>query len=170
MIGFIGSSFLSCSSAKADAPRPVQALFSAKFPDSQGKMQALDQWKGKIIVVNFWATWCPPCRAEMPELSDMQDKYAKQDLIILGIATDDVDKIHEFTKTTIVSYSLLAGDMDAMNLSSSLGNNRGVLPFTVVLDRNGHIVKTFWGRVNQSALEETLQPLFRKDVKQAKNR
>lgn len=169
VIGFISNGFLPFSK-KADISPQVQALFSAKFPDSQGNMQTLGKWREKPIVVNFWATWCSPCRDEMPELSEMQDKYTKQDLIVLGVATDDVDKIHEFIQTTQVSYTLLAGGMDAMDLSSILGNSKGVLPFTIVLDRKGSIVKTFEGRVSQSELEEALQPLFWKDVKQAENR
>ncbi len=170
MIGFIGNSFLPYFSDKVDISPQVQAFFSGKFPDSQGNIQALDKWRGKTMVVNFWATWCSPCRDEMPELSEIQDKYAKQDLIVLGIATDDVDKIHEFMQSTQVSYTLLAGGMDTMDLSSILGNSKGGLPFTIVLDRNGSIVKTFEGRVSQSELEGALQPLFWKGVKQAENR
>ncbi len=160
IIAFNGYSFLPHFSDKADISPQAKAFFSAKFPDSQGKMQALDKWRGKTIVVNFWATWCSPCRDEMPELSEVQNKYAKKDLIVLGIATDDVDNIHEFMQTTQVSYPLLAGDMDAMDLSGILGNSKGVLPFTMVFDQNGNVVKTFEGRVSQLELEEILQPLF----------
>lgn len=167
IIGFIGSGFLMYFSEKADISPQAKAFFSAKFPDSQGNMKALGKWRGKIMVVNFWATWCSPCREEMPELSEIQDKYAKQGLIVLGIATDDVDKIHEFMQTTQVSYTLLAGGMDTMDLSSILGNSKGGLPFTVILDGNGSIVKSFEGRVSQAELEEALKPLFSKDSKVA---
>ena len=139
-----------------------EALYATSFPDNEGKVQAIEQWRGKILVINFWATWCPPCREEMPELSRLHDHYQDKDVLVLGIATEDVAKIREFTKETKVSYPLLAGDMQAMNLGNALGNNRGVLPYTVVLDRDGNVVKTFFGQVNHVMLEEVLLPLIAK--------
>lgn len=145
------------------APSPAissEALYAANFPDSEGKMQALEQWRGKLLVINFWATWCPPCREEMPELSQFHEHYRDQGVLVLGIATDDVAKIREFTKETKVSYPLLAGDLDAMNLGNAMGNNKGILPYTVILDRDGSVVKTFFGRVNHVMLEEAVLPLL----------
>jgi len=136
-----------------------EVLYSTSFPDSNGKMQPIGQWQGKILVVNFWATWCPPCREEMPELSRLQESYQANDGIVLGIATEDVAKIREFTKETRVSYPLLAGDMEAMNLGTALGNNRGILPYTVIIGRDGEVVKTFFGQVNMAMLEEILRPM-----------
>lgn len=144
-------------------PTPVlssAALYAANFPDSDGKMQAIEQWRGKIMVINFWATWCPPCREEMPELSRLHEHYREQGVLVLGIATEDVAKIREFSKETKVSYPLLAGDLDAMNLGSALGNNKGILPYTVIVDRDGSVVKTYFGQVNHTMLEEALLPLL----------
>ena len=136
------------------------ALYSASFPDSNGQTQAIEQWRGQILVINFWATWCPPCREEMPELSHLHDRYKSKDVVVLGIATEDVAKIQEFARETKVSYPLLAGDMDAMNLGSALGNNRGILPYTVIIDPDGDVVKTFFGQVNSAMLEEVLLPMI----------
>ncbi|HEU4709121.1 MAG TPA: redoxin domain-containing protein, partial [Methylophilaceae bacterium] len=80
-------------------------------------------------------------------------------VVVVGIATDDVAKMQSFGKELKVSYPLLAGDLDAMNLANALGNNKGILPYTVVLDQQGNVVKTFFGRVNSQMLEETLLPL-----------
>jgi peroxiredoxin len=137
-----------------------EALYAANFPDNEGNMQAIEQWRGKIMVINFWATWCPPCREEMPELSRFHEHYRDKGVLVLGIATDDVTKIREFTQQTKVSYPLLAGDMDAMNLGNALGNNKGILPYTVIVDRDGSVVKTYFGRVNHITLEEVLLPLL----------
>ncbi|HEU4709844.1 MAG TPA: TlpA disulfide reductase family protein, partial [Methylophilaceae bacterium] len=133
-----------------------EALYAASFPDSNGDVQKLGQWRGKLLVVNFWATWCPPCREEMPELSKFHEHYQKQGIVVVGIATDDVAKMQAFGKELKVSYPLLAGDLDAMNLANALGNNKGILPYTVVLDQQGNVVKTFFGRVNSQLLEEAL--------------
>jgi len=142
-----------------------EALYATSFPDSEGKMQAIEQWRGKILVINFWATWCPPCREEMPELSRFHEHYRDKGVLVLGIATEEVAKIREFTKETKVSYPLLAGDMDAMNLGNALGNNKGILPYTVVLNRDGGVVKTYFGQVNHVMLEEALLPLLLENPK-----
>ena len=136
------------------------SLANISFPDLQGHSQAFKKWQGKVLVLNFWATWCPPCREEMPELSAMQDQYKNQNLVIIGLSTDDLDKTKEFIKTAPVSYSILAGDMSAMNLAETLGNNRGILPYTVIVDTKGAVVKTFFGRVNQALLEKEIIPLL----------
>ena len=149
---------------KVEAPAAVTtsantSVFNASFPDLNGKQQPLKQWQGKVIVLNFWATWCPPCREEMPELSAMQQQY--KDIVIVGLSTDDLEKTKEFIKTAPVSYPILAGDMEAMSFSETLGDDRGILPYTVIIDTKGAVVKTFFGRINQQILEETLIPLLK---------
>jgi thiol-disulfide isomerase/thioredoxin len=135
-------------------------LMNANFTNINGQQQSLKQWQGNIIMLNFWATWCPPCREEMPELSAMQDQYQQQNLVILGLSVDDLDTTKTYMKTAPVSYPILSGDMTAMNLAETLGNNRGILPYTVIIDANGNVVKTFFGRVNQQLLEKTITPLL----------
>ncbi|MEO8418261.1 MAG: TlpA disulfide reductase family protein [Methylophilaceae bacterium] len=142
-------------------PLPTHTLYAASFPDANGTAQAISQWQGKITVINFWASWCPPCREEMPELSRLQDQYRDRGVIVLGISTDDIDKMREFAKTTKVSYPLLAGDMEAMAIGASLGNDKGVLPYTVIIQADGGIANTYFGRINQSLLEKTLLPLIK---------
>jgi len=138
----------------------TSALFAATFPDTNNVPQALKQWQGKVLVVNFWATWCPPCLEEMPELSKLNDEYKGQNVSFVGISTDDVAKISEFTKGTAVSYPLLAADMQAADLAEALGNNRGVLPYTVIIKTDGSIAKSHLGRINRAILQETLIPLL----------
>src|SRR3954469_8437187 len=87
----------------------TQSLFAAAYPDASGQTQAVSQWRGQLAVVNFWATWGPPCREEMPELSQLQDQYRDRGVVVLGISTDEVAKIREFNAETKVSYPLLAG-------------------------------------------------------------
>ena len=132
----------------------------ASFTDMNGQQQALKQWRGKVIVLNFWATWCPPCREEMPELSAMQEQYNNKNLIIIGLSTDDLDTTKTFIKKAPVRYPILAGDMQAMKLAETLGNNRGILPYTVIVDQKGAIVKRFFGRINQQLLEKNVTPLL----------
>jgi len=138
----------------------TEVFFAAAFSGLDGQLQPIEQWKGKTIIVNFWATWCPPCLEEMPELSKLHSQYEDQGLIVLGISSDELDKIREFAQKTPVSYPLLSGDLDAMSLSESLGNNKGILPYTAIIAPDGSIVKTYFGLVNQSLLEQTFLPLL----------
>ena len=140
---------------------PANVLLDARFNTLDGKEVALKTWQNKVIVLNFWATWCPPCREEMPELSKMQDQYKNKNLVVIGLSTDDLETTKTFIQSNPVSYPVLAGDMQAMNFAESLGNNQGVLPYTVVIDEKGHIVKSFFGRVNQNLLEKTVMPLLK---------
>jgi peroxiredoxin len=139
---------------------PVDALFAANFPDQIGATQSLNQWRGKIIVVNFWATWCPPCREEMPELSAFQEQHRAQDVVVLGISTDDVAKIREFAKTSPTTYPLLSGDFQTMALAESLGNSKGILPYTVLLRPDGSVAHAYLGRLDMKILEKDVSVLI----------
>lgn len=152
---------LSLAKSQAGVPPEAQYFFAANFPNAQGKVQSLEQWQGKIIIANFWATWCTPCREEMPELSQIHSKYLNKGVVVLGISTDDSEKISEYAKEKPVSYPLLAGEMEAMNLSGVLGNNKGVVPYTVIFDRTGRIVRTYFGRINPAAIDKDVSELLK---------
>jgi len=144
----------------ADAPATTQALFAASFPDAKNKPQKLSQWRGKVIVLNFWASWCPPCREEMPAFDVLQTKYASKNVQFVGISAEDVNKLNQFSTEVKVSYPLLAGDFDAMSLAQYLGNDKSILPYTVVVDKSGKIVRIWFGIVDNSELEKTLALLI----------
>lgn|SRR5690554_4441230 len=145
---------------KGSQDASTQILFESSFPDVNGDLQAIRQWQGKTIIVNFWATWCPPCLEEMPELSKMFTQYQQQGLVVVGISSDDLDSIRNFATDNPVSYPLLSGEMDAMPLGESLGNDKGVLPYTVIIKPDGNIAKTYFGLVNQVLLEQTFLPIL----------
>lgn len=138
----------------------AQALFNASFPDENGNLQALKQWQGKVIVLNFWATWCPPCREEMPELSELYTEYKDKNVLVLGLAIDEIGLIKEFSKETKISYPLLAAENGGMELATAFGNNKDVLPYTVIIKADGTIAKTYLGRISKPLLEETLKQIL----------
>ena len=148
------------SEATPAAASGVPALFAATFLDQDGQAQALSQWRGKVVVVNFWATWCPPCKEEMPELSEFQQKFANRNVVVLGLSTDDVTKIREFAQQAPVHYPLLAGDFEAMALAESLGNNKGVLPYSVVISPDESISRTYFGKLDMKKLEQDVKALI----------
>jgi peroxiredoxin len=138
----------------------TDTLFSVTLPDENGKPQALNQWKGKIIVLNFWATWCPPCREEMPELSALHTEYQDKNVVVLGIALDEINLIKEFDEENNISYPLLGAEDTGGNLAFNLGNDKSALPFTVIIKPDGSIANTYFGRISKSLLEETLVRLL----------
>lgn len=154
---------LAGAAALALAPRymtdkgsATQALFAARMPDAEGRMQALSQWRGKTLVVNFWASWCPPCLEEMPELSALQNDYRARNVVVLGISSDDQARVGRFAHGTTVSYPLLAGDFEAMRLAELLGNTRAVLPYTVVIRSDGSLAMRYAGRIDINTLKQHL--------------
>ncbi|NOT14448.1 MAG: TlpA family protein disulfide reductase [Methylotenera sp.] len=148
-------------SAKVTASPNVSsdALYAYHLPDVAGKVQSLAQYRGKIIVLNFWATWCPPCREEMPEFSAFYDTYQTKNVVVLGIAQDEPQAVNDFLKSAPVSYPIFV-ENDLSDLSSQLGNTQGLLPYTVIVNTDGKIVKTVMGRLNQSMLEIAIKPLL----------
>lgn len=147
-------------SDKASNNNSTDLFFSTQLTDVNGKAHPLSQFQGKIVIVNFWATWCAPCREEMPELSRFYDAYKHKNTVVLGIAIDDADAVSTFQNETPVSYPTFASESDGMLFAESLGNHKGLLPFTLIIDQNGNISKTFVGKVNFSMLSTEILQLL----------
>ncbi|HAF00303.1 MAG TPA: redoxin [Methylophilaceae bacterium] len=160
-LGFTIRYFMS-SQVQAASSQSTQALYTTHFSDLNGHQQTLTQYKGKFIVLNFWATWCEPCREEMPELSALHESYLSKNVVVLGLAIDDLTAIAEFQKQTPVKYPLFAADMQGMEIATNLGNNKGVLPYTVIIKPDGSVHRTYFGRVSKALLEQSLAPLLKK--------
>jgi len=118
----------------------VEGLFAARMPDLTGSPTSLAQWRGKVLVVNFWATWCVPCREEIPDFVRLQAEFGGKGVQFVGIAADQVDKVKQFSDELKVNYPLLIGNYAALDLAKRVGNRISALPFTVVLDRNGRLI------------------------------
>lgn len=138
----------------------VRSLMLASFLDRSGKPQSMSQWRGKVLVINFWATWCVPCREEIPALMKIQRKYASNNVELVGIAIDNASKVRDYANDMRIHYTLLIGDMNALTLSHDLGNRAGVLPFTVVLNRVGKLAYSHAGALTEASLDAVLTPLL----------
>lgn len=138
----------------------AQVLLSASLPDLRGDSQPLAQWKGKVLVVNFWATWCPPCLKEIPEFIRMQDQLGEKGVQFVGIAIDDRDKVAEFAARMGINYPLLMGELEGIGLARRAGNRLGGLPFTVVIDRRGATAKVELGVLDEHKLRPILDALL----------
>jgi peroxiredoxin len=138
------------------APGAAATLLAVSLPDVDGKPMPLAQWKGKLLIVNFWATWCVPCREEMPDFVRAQKEFGDKGLQFVGIAVDEVDKIRQFAERIELNYPALVGGYGAMELSRTLGNRLMALPFTIVVGRDGTIVHTQLGPLKPDKLRQII--------------
>jgi thiol-disulfide isomerase/thioredoxin len=146
--------------AAAEAGESAATLLALSLPDLAGKQESLGQWRGKLLVVNFWATWCVPCREEMPEFVRAQEEFGVKGLQFVGIAVDEGDKVRRFAEEIGLNYPALIGGYGAMELSKTLGNRLMALPFTVVVGRDGAIAHTQLGPLRSEQLRSMIAKLI----------
>ena len=136
-----------------------QEVIAFTLNDSLGIEKSSSQWQGKVLLINFWATWCAPCREEMPMLADFQDRYREQGLQIVGIALDDPEPVLLFASTMDINYPLLISDEKTSGLMDK-HNEIGAIPFTLITDRNGIIVEKKLGVFTADELKSMIEPLL----------
>ncbi len=141
------------------AQAPLSALWQSSFPDLTGKPQPLAQWRGQVLVLNFWATWCAPCREEMPDFAALRAQYHGRGVEFVGLAIDNPANVGRFLQTLPVGYPILIGEGAAHGLTRALGNPAGALPYTIVIDRNGNIALAHLGRLPRGTLDSTLRKI-----------
>lgn len=139
----------------------VAALLASSFPDAAGRIWRLSQWQGRPLVCNFWATWCEPCREEMPLLDAAQTKFAVKQLQIVGIAVDNAKNVSDYAAKAGFQFPLLVGQLEAVDLMRELGNTAGALPFTVLLDARGRLRRRKLGAYSAADLDTDLAQLLR---------
>lgn len=128
--------------------------------DLQGNTRNNSEWDGKVVVVNFWATWCPPCVKEIPLFIKLQEKYAERGLQFVGIAINDTyETVQSFVKKHGINYPILGGE-NSMTVTQDFGNRMAALPFTVVINRKGDIVLRHIGEMHQEKAERIILPLL----------
>jgi len=148
------------AAAAAGSGAVVKQVYATRLADLKGGAQTLGQWQGQVLVVNFWATWCAPCREEIPGFVRMQERYGPRGLQFVGIAIDQPDEVAKFSREFHINYPLLMGGLETMELMRQAGNRAGVLPYTLVIARDGKLVSREPGGLKESRLERIIQPLL----------
>jgi thiol-disulfide isomerase/thioredoxin len=145
-----------------DSPEksPAELLKAAQMTDLAGRDRALSEWQGRVLVLNFWATWCPPCREEIPDLVSVRDQLTANGVEFVGIAIDQVDKVKQFAANVRITYPLLVAGSNGLDLMRGLGNASGGLPFTAVFDRQGGLVHRNLGAVKRNKIESQVRGLL----------
>jgi thiol-disulfide isomerase/thioredoxin len=147
--------------SRATAPATVSAispaaLFAAGFEDSGGRRHSLGEFQGKVLVLNFWATWCAPCRDEMPAFNRVHSRWAGRDVQFVGLSAESGEQVAAFGRSLGVNYPLWTGGDGVSELSRRLGNRLGVLPHTVIVNREGRVLDMKVGPYTEAELESRL--------------
>ena len=135
-------------------------MINFTLPELDGRKHSLDEWRGKVIVLNFWATWCPPCREEIPLFIDLQKKHGVDGLQVIGVAIDNKTAVMLYRQSAGINYPILMGGDDTLDLIARYGNSSGALPFTVIIDRSGSIAVRKLGPFSKTELESLVEPLI----------
>ena len=144
---------------------PARQLVGQRRPDytlgaSDGSFVSATDFDGKVVLVNFWATWCAPCREEMPMLMDLRERHHEQGFEVVGIALDDVGRAREFAAELGINYPILVGSTDVMAMLQLYGNASGTLPYSVLVDRAGIIRWTRLGVLEAHTLVPEIEALI----------
>ncbi len=138
------------------------ASLEIAFLDLEGKPHLLSEWKGKILIVNVWASWCPPCVEEMPEFAKLQSELGARGVQFVGILVDDeAEYAREFLKASPVNYPILDGTIGGREWSAKLGDDAGVLPYSVVFDAAGKRIHEEAGRFTREEVLGQVRPLLK---------
>ncbi|MBI4006621.1 MAG: TlpA family protein disulfide reductase [Gammaproteobacteria bacterium] len=130
------------------------------LPDMNGAMHNVTEWDGKVVAINFWATWCPPCRDEIPEFIKLQEKFADQGLQFIGIALQQARDVREFATTLGINYPILVGEEEVIDVATQYGNYFGALPYTVIINRESHIAFIKPGPLQAADAERVITSLL----------
>ena len=151
--GLAGALFVQSGSGAA-------RLLGTPFPDLRGGTRRLVEWQGQVLVCNFWATWCAPCREEIPVLIAAKQQFSARGLEVVGIGIDSADKIRDFAANFSINYPIFIAGTEAIEIMRELGNTAGALPFTVLLDRAGRVAQRRLGAYKEDELRQALLPLL----------
>ena len=146
-----------------DRTNNAWALTPFKLRGLDGRLHTLDEWKGKVIMMNFWASWCAPCQYEIPEFVDYQKRYGDKGLQLIGIGVDEQRKLANVARSLHINYPVLVLEPSAARpLMARWGNDTGIIPYTVIIDRDGTIRYIHRGTFDHEAFQTYVEPLLKK--------
>jgi thiol-disulfide isomerase/thioredoxin len=144
--------------AETSAPSTLPEF---NLPGLSGRQHNISEWKGKVLVINFWATWCPPCLKEIPDFMALQQQYVDKNVQFIGIALEDKEPVAEYAAATKINYPVLLGGDNGIILAHQLGNNVDAVPYTLIVDRQGQIIHRHPGELSKEQLLEIIGPLLK---------
>jgi len=127
--------------------------------DLDGNMRNITEWRGKVVLLNFWATWCPPCLKEIPDFIELQNRYGEAGFQVIGVAMDNIDDVREFAKENRMNYPVLPNEIESIELARRYGNYMGALPYSAFINRDGVVTHTIMGELSKIHAEKILASL-----------
>jgi peroxiredoxin len=167
--GYLLQQYINADNAEQviEVKKPISAeeVIGTQFKDFSlmdvnGEQRYISEWQGKIIAINFWATWCSPCREEIPAFVELQEKYSSVGLQFIGIALQTAEEVRDFIVEFNMNYPTLVGADDVIKAAQSLGNDIGAMPYTVIINRDGVISFTRRGPLSKSEAETAIKALL----------
>jgi peroxiredoxin len=167
----LGLGIFQCGQSPSEYGRTSQeAPLAPSFvlPDGMGREVKFSEFQGHVVLLNFWATWCEPCRMEVPHLNELYAKYAKEGLVVIGISLDygKPEVVREFLQKKKIAFVVLMGNQEVVGAYGrlpGLGSMQGI-PTTYLIDRRGRVVQKFVGFTSKKRLEESFQPLLNRKM------
>lgn len=153
--GIMVRGFLSPTEQTKTIPLPEFNL-----PDVEGNQHNISEWQGKIRIINFWATWCPPCIKEIPEFIALQEQYATKGVQFIGIAIDDQESVEKYLASIKINYPILIGEVNGIALAHQLGNVVDAVPFTLIVNQQGQIIHRQPGEFSREQIMAIIKPLL----------
>ena len=153
--GVFSSQWISQTGLASDPS--IKAFFANPWQTPDGKSVDTNEWRGKVLVVNFWASWCPPCVEEMPALDKLQQEFMQQNVLFVGIGIDSPSNIRQFLSKTPVSYPIVIGGLEGSNLSKQLGNSQGALPYTIIINAKGKASYSKLGKISEDDIRSAIK-------------
>ena len=134
------------------------SLSTISLPNLEGKMQSLSKWQGKTLIINFWATWCPPCLKEIPDFMALQNEYKDENIQFIGIALEDQQTVADYHAKMNINYPILIGEFSGAQIARSWGNALNTIPFTVIINPQGEIIHRQMGEFSKQHILSIIQP------------
>jgi len=146
--------------AETQSPMISQRRPDFAMPDVTGKRRDIKEWDGKVLAVNFWGTWCEPCKQEIADFNILQKQYASKGFQFVGVALDDLDAVQTYLKTSTIAYPVLIGEDQAAKVADTYGDNQGVVPYTAFINRKGQIAFVQYGAMSQDLARQVIESLL----------
>lgn len=142
--------------------QPVEGMVRPDFSiaDLDGRMRSISEWDGKVVLINFWATWCLPCLTEIPELLELQNNYGEQGLQVIGIALQKPEEVSSFVAEHNMTYPVMAGRPRSLSLPKVMVTASGALPYTAIINRDGTVAFTRAGPISREEVQDLIEDLL----------
>jgi thiol-disulfide isomerase/thioredoxin len=157
-VGFF-SHYYSKKNTKTFDAIAIKDITTLPFTSLENKPLFLNEFQfHDKLIINFWATWCEPCKEELPELNNLHKQLTNnQEIKIIGVAIDEADAVSEFIKKIPVNYPILVSEPNGFKLGKQLGNDKGVLPYTVIVDTSYNVLNKFYGKIKLEDLTKVIK-------------